>query len=173
MVELGRDAAGLERSLHMEFPQAQLERVDAGRDEFLAPRVRAVADVLAGKQAHVDVDLLGTAFQKKVWDALMRIPRGETRSYSALAADVGAPQRRARDRERLRTQPHRDPRPVPSRRPQRRLARRIPLGPAAQGATAAARTRGVAASPVSGGPGGLGFFALCATAAASANATPT
>lgn len=92
MVELGRDAAGLERSLHMEFPLAQLERVDAGRDEFLAPRVRAVADALAGKQAHVDIDLLGTAFQKKVWDALMRIPRGETRSYSALAADVGAPQ---------------------------------------------------------------------------------
>jgi AraC family transcriptional regulator of adaptative response/methylated-DNA-[protein]-cysteine methyltransferase len=92
MVELGRDAAGLERSLHMEFPQAHLERVDAGRDEFLAPRVRAVADALAGKQAHVDLDLLGTAFQKKVWDALMRIPRGETRSYSALATDVGAPQ---------------------------------------------------------------------------------
>ena len=92
MVELGRDAVALERSLHMEFPQAQLERVDAGRDEFLAPRVRAVADMLAGKTAHVDLDLLGTAFQKKVWDALMRIPRGETRSYSALAADVGAPQ---------------------------------------------------------------------------------
>lgn len=92
MVELGRDATGLERSLHMEFPQAHLERVDAGRDEFLAPRVRAVADTLSGKQAHVDLDLLGTAFQKKVWDALMRIPRGETRSYSALAADVGAPQ---------------------------------------------------------------------------------
>jgi AraC family transcriptional regulator of adaptative response/methylated-DNA-[protein]-cysteine methyltransferase len=92
MVELGRDAVGLERSLHMEFPQALLERVDAGRDEFLAPRVRAVADALSGKQAHVDIDLLGTAFQTKVWDALMRIPRGETRSYSALAADVGAPQ---------------------------------------------------------------------------------
>lgn len=91
MVELGRDATGLERSLHMEFPQAHLERVDAGRDEFLTPRVRAVADALAGKQAHVDLDLLGTAFQKKVWDALMRIPRGETRSYSALATDVGAP----------------------------------------------------------------------------------
>ncbi len=92
MVELGRDAAGLERSLHMEFPQAHLECVDAGRDEFLSPRVRAVADALSGKLAHVDLDLLGTAFQRKVWDALMRIPRGETRSYSALAADVGAPQ---------------------------------------------------------------------------------
>ncbi|KGQ17963.1 Transcriptional regulator, AraC family [Lysobacter dokdonensis DS-58] len=92
MVELGGEADALARKLHIEFPHAQLERVDAGRDEFLAPRVRAVADVLAGKQAHVDVDLLGTAFQKKVWDALMRIPRGQTRSYSKLANELGTPQ---------------------------------------------------------------------------------
>jgi AraC family transcriptional regulator of adaptative response/methylated-DNA-[protein]-cysteine methyltransferase len=91
MVELGNDAALLQRRLHLEFPRAELERVDAGRDEFLAPRVRAVADMLAGKQAHVDLDLLGTAFQKRVWDALMRIPRGETRSYASLAAELGQP----------------------------------------------------------------------------------
>src|SRR5688572_16734781 len=64
MVELGPDARALEQQLHREFPRAQLERVDAGRDEFLAPRVRAVAELLAGKAAQVDVDLLGTAFQK-------------------------------------------------------------------------------------------------------------
>jgi AraC family transcriptional regulator of adaptative response/methylated-DNA-[protein]-cysteine methyltransferase len=91
MVELGADAAALERRLQAEFPQAQLERVDAGRDEFLAPRVRAVADALAGLGAQVDVDLIGTAFQKKVWDALMRIPRGATRSYAELAAELGQP----------------------------------------------------------------------------------
>ena len=45
-------------------PNAELQRVDAGRDAFLAPRVRAVADALAGKRASVEVDLLGTAFQK-------------------------------------------------------------------------------------------------------------
>ena len=89
MVELGDDAIALERSLHLEFPNAHLERVDAGRDEFLAPRVQAVADRLAGKQADVPIDLIGSAFQKKVWDALMRIPRGQTRSYSELADDVG------------------------------------------------------------------------------------
>jgi AraC family transcriptional regulator of adaptative response/methylated-DNA-[protein]-cysteine methyltransferase len=77
-VELGDDDAALEAGLRAEFPKAQLQRVDAGRDEFLGPRVRAVADVLAGKRAQVPVDLLGTAFQKKVWDTLMRIPRGET-----------------------------------------------------------------------------------------------
>jgi AraC family transcriptional regulator of adaptative response/methylated-DNA-[protein]-cysteine methyltransferase len=91
MVELGDDDKKLEAKLRAEFPQAGLERVDAGRDEFLAPRVRAVADTLAGKHASVPVDLLGTAFQKRVWDALMKIPEGETRSYAELAAAVGAP----------------------------------------------------------------------------------
>jgi AraC family transcriptional regulator of adaptative response/methylated-DNA-[protein]-cysteine methyltransferase len=91
MVELGGEEAALQRTLYLEFPRADLERVDAGRDEFLAPRVRAVADALAGKAAHVDLDLLGTAFQKRVWETLMRIPRGETRSYAAVAADIGQP----------------------------------------------------------------------------------
>lgn len=91
MVELGDDDAELEARLHAEFPKAQLQRVDAGRDEFLGPRVRAVADTLAGKRAEVPVDLLGTAFQKKVWDALMKIPKGQTRSYAEVAASLGAP----------------------------------------------------------------------------------
>ena len=91
MVELGANERSLEAKLRAEFPNADLQRVDAGRDAFLAPRVRAVADALAGKQANVEVDLLGTAFQKKVWDALMRIPHGETRSYADVAAQLGTP----------------------------------------------------------------------------------
>ena len=91
MVELGDDAAALEAKLHDEFPQARLQRVDAGRDEFLAPRLQAVAARLGGGRGEVDVDLIGTAFQKKVWDALMRIPSGETRSYAQLAAQLGQP----------------------------------------------------------------------------------
>ena len=91
MVELGDDPAALEARLHAEFPHARLQRVDAGRDEFLAPRVRAVAQRLAGQGGEVEVDLVGTAFQKKVWDALMRIPRGQTRSYAEVAGALGAP----------------------------------------------------------------------------------
>ena len=91
MVELGENAAALEAQLRREFPRATLERVDAGRDEFLAPRLHAVADVLAGKRASVALDLIGTAFQKKVWDALMKIPAGQTRSYADVAAQLGAP----------------------------------------------------------------------------------
>jgi len=91
MIELGDDADALEEKLQVEFPKAQLERVDAGRDEFLAPRLRAVADALAGRQAQVPVDLIGTAFQKKVWDALMKIPHGQTRSYAQIAQQIGHP----------------------------------------------------------------------------------
>ena len=91
MVELGDDAAALETKLRAGFPRAWLQRVDAGRDEFLAPRMQAVAARLAGRQDEVPVDLLGTAFQKKVWDALMKIPAGETRSYAELAAQLGQP----------------------------------------------------------------------------------
>src|SRR6476660_3971192 len=42
MVELGSDAGALEAKLRDEFPRAELQRVDAGRDEFLAPRLQAV-----------------------------------------------------------------------------------------------------------------------------------
>ena len=96
MVELGEDAEKLVHTLHAEFPHARLQQVDAGRDEFLAPRVRAVANALAGKRApassdKLPVDLIGTAFQTRVWDALMKIPAGETRSYAALAIAIDAP----------------------------------------------------------------------------------
>ena len=91
MVELGSGVRALETKLHAEFPNAALQRVDAGRDAFLAPRLRAVADTLAGKPVQVDVDLVGTAFQCRVWDALMRIPPGETRSYAEVAMQLGAP----------------------------------------------------------------------------------
>ena len=90
-VELGDDDAALERRLCEEFPLAQLERVEAGRDDFLAPRLRAVAERLAGGDAEVPVDLLGTGFQQRVWEALMKIPIGDTVSYAGLAQSLGTP----------------------------------------------------------------------------------
>jgi AraC family transcriptional regulator of adaptative response/methylated-DNA-[protein]-cysteine methyltransferase len=90
-VALGDDADALERDLRAEFPRASLQRVDAGRDEFLAPRLQAVADALAQRRGQVPVELIGTAFQQRVWQALMKIPPGETRSYAELAASLEAP----------------------------------------------------------------------------------
>ncbi|GAB7069060.1 methylated-DNA--[protein]-cysteine S-methyltransferase [Mycobacterium hodleri] len=39
----------------------------------------------------VELDLVGTEFQRRVWAALLRIPYGETRSYGQIAFDIGSP----------------------------------------------------------------------------------
>lgn len=90
-VALGDDAEALQAELRREFPQARLQRVDAGRDEFLAPRLQAVAAALRGLSGRLPLELIGTAFQQRVWQALMRIPRGQTRSYAEIAAMLGQP----------------------------------------------------------------------------------
>lgn len=89
-VELGQQPEDLERCLRAEFPKAIIERVDAGRDDYLAPRVQGVAARLAGGSSEVPLDLVGTAFQRRVWEALMRIPSGVTVSYAAIAAGLGS-----------------------------------------------------------------------------------
>jgi len=91
-IELGEEAEALEQRLRQEFPRADIERVDAGRDEFLAPRLQAVADRLAGLQADVPLDLMGSSFQQRVWEALTKLPAGETISYADLARRLDAPQ---------------------------------------------------------------------------------
>jgi len=40
---------------------------------------------------HLDLNLIGTPFQKEVWAALQQIPFGETRSYGDIAAQIGSP----------------------------------------------------------------------------------
>jgi AraC family transcriptional regulator of adaptative response/methylated-DNA-[protein]-cysteine methyltransferase len=90
-IALGDDPAALEAELAREFPKAALQHVADGRDEFLAPRVREVAKLLSGKAGKLDVELIGTAFQQRVWQALMKIPRGQTKSYAELAGELGLP----------------------------------------------------------------------------------
>jgi methylated-DNA-[protein]-cysteine S-methyltransferase len=50
-------------------------------------------EYFAGKRDRFDLDLdfTGTEFQKRVWDALLTIPFGETRSYSDIALQIGNP----------------------------------------------------------------------------------
>jgi AraC family transcriptional regulator of adaptative response/methylated-DNA-[protein]-cysteine methyltransferase len=90
-IALGDDADALQRELAREFPKAVLRHVADGRDEFLAPRVREVAKLLSGKEGKLDVELIGTAFQQRVWQALMKIPRGQVKSYAELAGELGIP----------------------------------------------------------------------------------
>jgi AraC family transcriptional regulator, regulatory protein of adaptative response / methylated-DNA-[protein]-cysteine methyltransferase len=90
-IALGDDPARLEAELRGEFPKAEISRVQDGRDEFLAPRVQQVASLLRGQSGKLDIELIGTAFQQRVWEALMKIPRGQTLSYAQLAQSLGRP----------------------------------------------------------------------------------
>lgn len=56
-----------------------------------ASSLQAYLDGSEVEPAGLPVDLLGTPFQLKVWNALRRIPRGAVRSYQGIANDVGAP----------------------------------------------------------------------------------
>ena len=94
-VTLGDDDATLEQRLTDEFPQATRERVDAGREEWLDAVIARIASELgwsdAAAPAMPPLDVAATAFQWRVWNALTRIPAGQTRSYGALAAELGEP----------------------------------------------------------------------------------
>lgn len=54
---------------------------------------RELGGYFAGERRHftVKLDYRGTPFQRKVWDALLRIPFGETRTYGELARQIGRP----------------------------------------------------------------------------------
>ena len=72
------------------FPNATL--ADGGA-EFTALLARVIAAVEApGSDHDLPLDVRGTAFQEAVWQALRRIPKGETRSYAEIAAAIGRPQ---------------------------------------------------------------------------------
>ncbi|WP_343819432.1 methylated-DNA--[protein]-cysteine S-methyltransferase [Dyella marensis] len=94
-VTLGDGDADLQRRLREEFPQAELERVDAGREEWLDAVIARIASELGWTDATAPelppLDIAATAFQWRVWDALTRIPAGSTRSYGEIAADIGLP----------------------------------------------------------------------------------
>ena len=83
---LAGSAGEAEASLREEFPAAELRR-DAG----LKLMVDAALGMVDGSEGPARLDLRGTAFQLRVWQALRRIPRGETRSYSELARELGEP----------------------------------------------------------------------------------
>lgn len=88
-VKLGDDAGALETILRSEFSAAEIVRDDAAHRDW----VQMILAFVAGHAPHLDLplDVRATAFQKQVWDALQRIPYGETRSYADVAAAIGQP----------------------------------------------------------------------------------
>jgi AraC family transcriptional regulator of adaptative response/methylated-DNA-[protein]-cysteine methyltransferase len=79
----------LERSLKDEFPEARLVPGHSGLKRWMREIVRH----LEGRRPRLELplDIQATAFQWQVWNALSRIPHGETRTYKEVAASIGRP----------------------------------------------------------------------------------
>ncbi|WP_299400362.1 bifunctional transcriptional activator/DNA repair enzyme AdaA [Pelagibius sp.] len=89
-LSLGNDDDALVEELRHEFPQA--ESITRDRHS-IAHSVAVVIDYLEGKTPHAELplDVQATAFQRRVWQELIAIPCGETRTYSEIAESLGVP----------------------------------------------------------------------------------
>jgi AraC family transcriptional regulator of adaptative response/methylated-DNA-[protein]-cysteine methyltransferase len=87
---LGATSAEAEASLREEFPLATLKR-DATLSRLVVSALQTVREGADLVKSHESLDLRGTVFQLRVWQALRQIPRGQTRTYSQLAREMGMP----------------------------------------------------------------------------------
>lgn len=91
IVGLADDDAAAVAAIHAEYPRASIA---PGENDVLADFVRAIMPAIErGAPIAVDLplDVQATAFQRRVWAELRRIPAGETRSYAQIAAAIGQP----------------------------------------------------------------------------------
>jgi AraC family transcriptional regulator, regulatory protein of adaptative response / methylated-DNA-[protein]-cysteine methyltransferase len=86
---LGDDPEALARDLQERFPRAELIGGDAEFEELVAKVVGFVE--APGLGLDLPLDVQGTAFQQRVWQALREIPAGRTATYSEIAGRIGAP----------------------------------------------------------------------------------
>ena len=75
--------------LEARFPHATVSRMDGELSEYVRAVVEAIAE--PRKAAALPLDVRMTAFQQRVWQALLEIPRGRTKTYGDLAAEIGSP----------------------------------------------------------------------------------
>jgi AraC family transcriptional regulator, regulatory protein of adaptative response / methylated-DNA-[protein]-cysteine methyltransferase len=87
-IQFGDSAAALEEKLRAEYPQAEISL----SDRKLTEQVKAMREMIGGNSTgSLPLDIQATAFQRRVWEALKAIPRGATKSYGKIAADIGHP----------------------------------------------------------------------------------
>jgi AraC family transcriptional regulator of adaptative response/methylated-DNA-[protein]-cysteine methyltransferase len=91
-IAFGKGDAELVSGLRERFDKAQLVAAK-GNTGWLADAVAFVSSQMSEHPlaATFPLDVRATAFQQRVWKALQQIPRGETRSYSELASQLGSP----------------------------------------------------------------------------------
>jgi len=87
-IQFGDDPDALVRGLQDRFPKAMLVGGDADFERLVAT---VVGYVEAPQALDLPLDVQGTAFQQRVWEALRKIPFGTTATYAEIAAAIGAP----------------------------------------------------------------------------------
>ena len=89
---LGEADAALESALRKEYPRAEIRR-DTSGSKNLGGWVDQILAHLRGKEPQLDLptDVQATAFQRRVWEELRRIPYGATRTYTEVARSIGRP----------------------------------------------------------------------------------
>jgi AraC family transcriptional regulator of adaptative response/methylated-DNA-[protein]-cysteine methyltransferase len=88
-IMMGDDADLLLRDLQDRFPNAELTGGDAGFETLVA-QVIGLAEA-PDRSVELPLDIHGTAFQQRVWEALKRIPAGTTATYKDVARAIGEP----------------------------------------------------------------------------------
>ncbi len=91
-VYLGESDARLKGALRKEYPGARISRGARGSSN-LESCVEKILAHLRGREPSADLpaDVRGTAFERRVWEELRRIPYGATRTYSEIARAIGRP----------------------------------------------------------------------------------
>ena len=85
---LGDDPDELVRELQRRFPRAELVGGDDSYENVIAQVVGLVEE--PAQAFHLPLDIRGTAFQQRVWQALREIPAGSTASYTEIAEKIGS-----------------------------------------------------------------------------------
>ena len=109
------------------LPQRQPDRRRSPDSSGSSPRWSGFVEA-PGIGLDLPLDVRGTAFQQRVWQALRGIPAGKTASYAEIARRIGEPEGGARRGAGLRRQHDRGRHSLPPRRAKRRRALRLSLG---------------------------------------------
>jgi AraC family transcriptional regulator, regulatory protein of adaptative response / methylated-DNA-[protein]-cysteine methyltransferase len=86
---MGEDPEALLRTLQDRFPKARLVGADRDYEKLIAQVIGLVES--PGGNFDLPLDVRGTAFQQRVWQALRKIPAGRTATYSQIARRIGSP----------------------------------------------------------------------------------
>lgn len=89
LTSLADEPEALQERVKKQFPNAELEEEDTQLAAWVEELVALIDS--PGQQCEIPLDIRGSAFQMRVWDALRGIPAGETASYSEIARRVGSP----------------------------------------------------------------------------------